>query len=65
MANDSKTLFQVFTKRGMGENDATFAVIDHWNRLHWEDRNRYGALMKALKDENAELKERVAALEAR
>jgi len=48
MLNDSKTLFQSFTTRGMGDRDAIFAVIDHWNKLHWEDRNRYDQRIKEL-----------------
>ncbi|MCE9565824.1 MAG: hypothetical protein K8U57_27685 [Planctomycetes bacterium] len=31
-------------------------IIDHWNRLHWEDRNR-------LTEENKQLRTRVERLE--
>lgn len=50
MPNDSKTLFQAFTKRGMSDRDAIFAVIDHWNTLHWKDRDRYDQRLKALEN---------------
>jgi hypothetical protein len=39
MANDSKTLFQSFVKKGMTDREAFFAVIDHFNQQHFYDRN--------------------------
>ena len=33
-------------------------VIDHWNSLHWHDRNR-------LTEENKRLKERLGAIESK
>lgn len=56
MQNSSKTLFQAFVKKGMTDRDAIFAVIDHWNTLHWDDRNR-------LTEENKRLKDRLARLD--
>lgn len=55
--NKSKQLFQSFVKKGMTDRDAIFAVIDHFNDLHWHDRDRYDERIKALES-------RVAALEA-
>jgi hypothetical protein len=42
----------------MQKEDAFFAVLDHFNELHWHDRNRYSEEIK-------QLKERVATLEAK
>lgn len=56
VANSSRQLYQAFIKRGMGKEDAFFAVLDHFNGLHWHDRDRYDERIKALEAENARLK---------
>jgi hypothetical protein len=56
MANNARQLYQVYIKRGMMKEDTFFAIIDHFNELHWHDRNRYGEEIRTLKD-------RIAALE--
>lgn len=38
-------------------------IIDHFNTLHWHDRNRYGEEIKELRKEVAELKGRISKLE--
>lgn len=38
-------------------------IIDHWNTLHWEDRNRLTAEVKRLTDENKQIRARQARLE--
>jgi hypothetical protein len=30
-------------------------IIDHWNRLHWDDRNRLTAEVKQLRDRIAKI----------
>lgn len=40
MANQSRQLYQKLLKQGMQKEDAFFAVLDHFNELHWHDRNR-------------------------
>lgn len=54
--NSSRTLYQGFVMRGMSKEDAFFAVIDHMNELHWNDRNVYHARIKALESEIHRLK---------
>jgi hypothetical protein len=49
MANESLQLYQSFIRKGMQKQDAFFAVIDHFNDLHWHDRNRQGEEIKQLK----------------
>ena len=56
MANDSRHLYQMFIKKGMPKEDAFFAVLDHFNDLHWQDRNRYHERIKVLEADNARLK---------
>lgn len=41
----------------------TCGIIDHFNDLHWHDRNRYAEEIKAMKDELRRLKEKVSRLE--
>lgn len=48
MANESRQLYQAFIKKGMPKDEAFFAVIDHFNELHWHDRNRYDERIKQL-----------------
>lgn len=63
MANDTLTLLQVAIRK-RGGNIAAISgaavelcgIIDHWNTLHWHDRNR-------LTEENKQLKARVERLE--
>jgi hypothetical protein len=38
-------------------------VVDHWNALHWADRNRLTDEVKRLAEENKRLKERIDKLE--
>ncbi len=65
MANSSRSLFDMFRKKGMPERDAFFAVMDHSNEQHWHDRNRYGDEVKRLTQENKALAERIEKLEGR
>jgi hypothetical protein len=62
MANESRQLYQAFIKKGMPKEDAFFAVLDHFNDQHWEDRNRYHDRIKNLETDNAELKAKLADL---
>ena len=65
MANDTLTLLRE-SLRKRGANTAVISsaaeelckISDHWNALHWDDRNR-------LTEENKALKERIAALEGK
>lgn len=65
MANDAKTLFQSFVKKGLSDRDALYAILDHHAQLHCFDRDRYDERVKKLEEQNAELERRLAALEAR
>ena len=40
-------------------------LIDHWNTLHWNDRNMHGEQVKKLAEEIRLLKARVATLETK
>lgn len=40
-------------------------LIDHWNTLHWNDRNRYGTEITKLAEENRQLRARLHALETK
>ena len=53
MANESRRLYQSFVKRGMAKEDAFFAVLDHFNELHWHDRDRYDGRIRELERESA------------
>jgi hypothetical protein len=55
MANDARQLYQTFIKCGMQKEDAFFAVLDHFNKQHWEDRDRYHTRIKELEDKLAGL----------
>ena len=55
MSNDSRQLYQAFIKRGLQKEDAFFAVIDHFNSLHWHDRNGYHQRIKKMEEKLAEL----------
>lgn len=48
MANEARLLYQKLLKQGMPREEAFFAVIDHFNELHWHDRNRYDERLKKL-----------------
>ena len=48
--NSSRQIYHRWVKDGMTKEDAFFAVIDHWNSLHFHDRNRYGEEIKKLKE---------------
>lgn len=48
MANESRQLYHAFIKKGMPKDEAFFAVLDHFNDLHWHDRNRYDERIKKL-----------------
>jgi hypothetical protein len=50
MANDSKTLFQSFVRKGLSDRDALFAVIDHFSQLHCFDRDRYDERVRKLEE---------------
>lgn len=63
MANDAKTLFQAFLKKGLTDREALFAVLDHHARLHCIDRDRYDERMKVLEDSDVKQNDRLAALE--
>lgn len=63
MANDTLTLLQSAVRKRGGQLSAIAPVaedlcriIDHWNHLHWQDRNR-------LTEENKLLKARIEKLE--
>jgi hypothetical protein len=62
MANESRQLYQVFIKKGMQKEDAFFAVLDHFNDQHWQDRNRYHERITALETDNSDLKDKFARL---
>lgn len=59
MASSSRMLFETFRKKGVGEREAFFQVIDHFNEQHWHDRNRYGEEIKALKQRVNELEQHI------
>lgn len=56
MRNSSRQLYQKFLGQGMSKDAAFFAVLDHFNELHWHDRDR-------VTEENKRLKERLDRLE--
>jgi hypothetical protein len=63
MANDTLTLLQAAVRKRGGQLSAIAPVaedlcriIDHWNGLHWADRNR-------LTEENRKLKAQLAKLD--
>lgn len=51
----AKPLYQTFLKRGMSKDEAFFAVVDHFNRQHWYDRDLYNERIKSLEDKLARL----------
>lgn len=65
MPNDTLTLLRE-TLRKRGANTAAIStaaeelckLVDHWNTLHWDDRNR-------LTEENKKLRERIERLESK
>ncbi len=65
MSNEARVLAKQFqSKEGMTAGDAICAVVDHFNLLHWQDRNRYGEEIKALKAQNDDLADRLSTLES-
>lgn len=48
MGNESRRLYLSFVQKGLSKEDAFFAVIDHFNDLHWHDRNRYHERIRRL-----------------
>ncbi len=55
MSNESRQLYQTFLKKGMQKDDAFFAIIDHYNSLHWHDRNAHLERIKTLEAKVAKL----------
>ena len=60
----SQIMIDKFMKDGTTSGRAIAKTIDLYNDQHWYDRDRYGEMIRELKAENRELRERVAALEA-
>lgn len=65
MPNDSRLLFQAFAKKGLSDREALFAILDHFAQLHCFDRDHYAKVTASIREENREMKERVARLEER
>lgn len=57
MANSSRLLYQSFIKKGISKEDAFFAVLDHFNELHWHDQNAYDVRIKQLETRVLELEQ--------
>lgn len=49
-ANSSRELYRSFLKKGMAREDAFFAVLDHFNHLHFYDRNSQHERLKKLEE---------------
>ncbi len=62
MPNESRRLYHAFLLKGMKKEDAFFAVLDHFNEQHWQDRDRYHERIKVLETDNARLKDDLAKL---